>query len=271
MRLLLLPLLLILASCSKLSIGVYWADTFVMSSLDDYFVMSADERQDTKKQFQEILLTVRREDFPRKADHLDRLAKAVQTESLTPAELETWIEEANRILRGSLQRFEPLGHSLVSLQVPQGFRRFDAEFLRKQEKKKKVLASAESLKKDERKRFDRITHETIGSLTQDQQKIVDAELPQSIQAEFEASRAALFTKFRSLREDTKRRTEFLTAYFRDWDSLQSAEYLAARATQQKQLRALLWKIYNTATKEQKAALIEKFPARAEELRKLAKI
>lgn len=267
--LLLLPVFLFLSSCSKLSVGVYWADTFAVSQADDYFTLSSEQKEAAKKDFQAAFRQVRLDDFPKFAEILEGVAGEVERSELKAARLEHWDEKTRKALKTAVQRFEPLGQKLVAQQASKGFTRFDKEFQEAQEKRGKKLETPADRLKQAKKRIERVIDETVGSLDKEQEARVELLLRENPLSLEQESRAHVFARFQAARIEEKTRAEFLRKYFFDWDSLQKPEFVAARDAYHKKSRELMLAILGSASEKQKKNLIENFRARAAELRKLA--
>jgi hypothetical protein len=264
-------LLFLLTSCSGLSLGVRWADTFAISQLDDYFTLSGEKSEEAKKEFKEIWISVRKQDFPALADKLDQMALMTEENQLTSTKLTQWIDETQEVIRIGLRRFEPFGQNLVEEEAAHGFKRFDREVEKQQEKRSKKFSDSEHIKEETAKRFARLLENTFEELSAEQEKFWQQEskenpLPLLAQEE---SRKVLWERFKQSRLDPKERKEFVRTWFRNWDSLQTDTYNAARMAQQKRFRVFLWRLWETSNAEQKRKLIENFRGRAKELRGLS--
>jgi len=264
-------LALFLVSCSKLSMGVLWADTFVMSSIDDYFVLSSDQARQARAEFKEILREVRREEFPRLAELLEQFSAAVESGQISEEKLEQWMMQTQNVIRLGLGRFEPLGQRLIAEQAAAGFSRFDREFEKKYEKRQKQLLNEKERRKLADKTFDRILGETVKTLNSEQkvwleELVATSPPPLLLQQE---SRKYVFEKFKILRETEEDRKKFISTYFSDWAGIQSEPYQEARAAHQQQLQSFFLRVLRSASEEQKQNLMASFRGRAKELRDLA--
>jgi hypothetical protein len=259
----------LLISCSKLSVGVHWADTFAASQLDNYFDLDSSAKERAKGEFRAIFTEVRRQDFPRIASLLDGVALDVEKNQLTPARLLHWQAQAESDLKRAAQRFAPLAERLVEEQAPRGFAKFDEEAADKFAEKAEDLATSEDRLDQAKKRIKRVVAETLGKLTDAQMaqaEIVLKENPLHLEHE---GRIHLFEQFKQARVSPVARKEFLRRYFFDWDSLQKKEYLQARDAYKKKSRELMLSMLASASADQKQHLIESFRSRAREFRDLA--
>lgn len=256
-------------SCSKLSVGVYWADTFALSQLDDYFTLYGERRETTRAELKKAFRELRTGEFPVLASILEGIAADVEAGALTAARLEHWSREGMEVVRSAARRFEPLGQKLVAEQAKEGFSRFDEEFNDKQEKAAEKLSSPEKRLGQAKRRIRNVVKETLGELTEAQEEKVEALLKENPLLLEHENRNRLFEKFRASRSDEEKRKAFLGRYFTEWDSLQMPEYLRARDEYQKKSRAVMLEVLATASPAQKKHLVERFRGRAEELRKLA--
>lgn len=260
-----LPLLL---SCSKLSIGVYWVDTFAASQLDNYFELNRAAKEKAKEEFRAIFTEVRRQDFPRIASILEGIALEVEQGRLTSGRILHWQNQAENDLKRAAQRFAPLAERLVMEQAPKGFEKFDEEANGKFGERAENLAAPESRMEESKKRIKRVVNETLGRLTDAQMAQTEVLLRENpLQLEHEG-RVFLFEQFKRVRSSPLARKEFLRRYFFDWDSLQKKEYLEARDAYKIKSRELMLSLLAGATAGQKKHLVENFRARAREFRDL---
>lgn len=257
------------SSCSKLSVGVYWADTFALSQIDDYFTLSSDQTEAARKEFLAAFSEVRRQDFPAIALILEGIAADVERGDLNLGEMELWAKKAKSVLLVTAGRFEPLGQRLVAQQAPQGFDRFDKAFISRHEKRGDKLKSERDRLKQAWKRIERVIDETVGSLSAEQETAVEQLLKENpLLAEHE-SRLYTFEQFKAARQQPGTREALVRRYFLNWDSLQKPEFIQARDAYQKKSVEVMLKVLASATKNQKDHLVSNFRRRAAELRKLS--
>jgi hypothetical protein len=266
---LLILMILVFPSCSKISIGVYWADTFALSKINDFFTLSADQKAVVKNEFRLALKEVRRTEFPIIADLLEEIALAVENKSFTEEKIASWSVKSIDLLKQSGKRFEPLAQKLMEWQAPLGFAKFDEAFLKGQEKRSKKLLTPEKRLEQAKTRIERVIEEALGELNPAQENMAELVLKENPLLLENENRLFSFEKFRLARVKEKERREYVKKYFYDWDSLQNPEYIAARNVYQKKSRALILQILSNADEGQRKHLIEKFRDRASQLRKLS--
>lgn len=269
------PLLLfgfmILSGCSRLDIVMRWADTFVMSSVTDYFELTSEQDDLAREEFKSALKDVQKKDFPAFVERLREFAEQVEKKDLTDTKMDQFLASVDKSLKVSLARFEPMAQKLVADQVKTDFKMFDKEFSRKLEKDmKKAKDPAEQLEKA-RKNVERFVKETVGQLRPEQeieiQAFIKAEpFPAILQVE---SRQFTFDKFREIRKEAKKREEYVHKYFTDWDSLQTPEYRKARDISLGKYRGWIKKVLGSLDDKQRAHLVESLRSRADELRRIA--
>lgn len=266
-----LLLLFLLSGCSKLAIGVYWADTFAAREAGKFFDLDSAAKEKARAEFRTAFLEVRRQEFPLVAAVLEGVAGEVEKNALTAARLEHWNGEVRSIVTAAAKRFEPLGQRLVAEQAARGFERFDERFLSGDADSRDRLATPEARLQHAWKRTDRVIGETLGSLSPEQKGKLEpllATLPLPLERE---SSRAVFDQFRAARALAELRVVFLRRYFFEWDSLQKPEYVQARNAYVKRSFPVMAELLSLATEKQKSHLVRNFRARAEELRKLSHV
>lgn len=265
-----LTFLLAFSSCSKLSTGVYWADTFAASYADDFFTFDSEQKASFRREFLSSFLEVRKNEFPQLALILEGLAAEVEAERLGEEGIERRQAEVMRVLEAAARRFEPLGQKVVARQAELGFARLDNELESRFAKQGEKLATPTAQMAQAKKRIERVIDETFEFLSKEQEALVEATLMSNpLRMELD-SRRHVHQQFRGARGDPAARVAFVRRYFHDWNSLQSPDYLRARAAYQKASRDLMLKLLASASREQRQNLVENFRGRAAEFRKLAR-
>lgn len=267
---LLIPFLA-LSGCSRLDLALRWADTFVMSSVTDYFDLTSDQDNKARGDFKAALKEIQKNDFPAFADQLESLATSVEKKEAKDEHVDQFLDRVDALLKRSIARFEPMAQNLLNDQAKNGFKMFDAEFQKKHSKDLEEAKDEKSRAKKASKNVDRFVDETVEFLTSEQKKEVEASIkenpfPHLLQLE---SRKSLFENFKSVRLDDKKRQEFIKTYFTNWNSLQTADYQKARAESLQRVRDLFKKVLSTMTDKQRKNLVENFRVRASELRKIS--
>lgn len=264
-------LLLLATACSRLDVGMRWADTIVMSSVDDYFVLDRGQDKAARAEFKTALDSVRREEFPKIADGLDEFVAKTEAGQVNKEYLDKVFADAEALRGRIATRFEPMGQKIVEAQVAEGFKTFDKEFLKKYEKDAKEAADVGEQIDKARKGVDRFVDESIESLTKEQKAQLDEALkkqPPNGVIVLE-SRKAVFEAFKTQRDDPVKRTEFTKKFFTDWESLHTAAYRESRKAGAERFKNWLVKLFASLTDKQKKNLVENFRSRAAEFREQA--
>jgi len=147
----LLSLIVLVSGCSRLDFAMKWADTFVMASVTDYFDLTSQQDEEARGDFKKALVEVQKQDFPIFSAWLFRFSEEIEFKKMTDKKMDVYLEEAEKNLRKSLARFEPMAQNLVIDQIPSNFKMFDKEFLRKHDKDiEKAKDESEQLRKAKR-------------------------------------------------------------------------------------------------------------------------
>ena len=275
--------LLFFSGCGKLDLAVRWADTYVLSSINDYFELSASEKEETRLAFKQILNSIQSQDFPVLAERLDSLAgflqkndlrkdlSQAQRNDLLNTEIRKFFSEIGELLKKTSGRFEPLGQLVVANQAKKGFHLFDEEFLKKYNQNLLEMTDQKKQKKTIQKKINTWVDETIEFLSEAQKSKLNDEtrkFPPPVFLQLE-SRRIVFEKFRVARDDEKLRRAFLTQFFTEWDSLQSLEFQKARQAYFERVTVWIVEILQTMNEKQKKNLIKNLHRRAFEFQKLS--
>lgn len=271
MKKILLLSLLFLTSCTRLGFALRWADTFVMSSVSDYFELTSDQDAKARGDFKAALSEIQKKDFPDFAGQLESFANLVEKKESSDKAVDQFLDQMDLLFKRSMARFEPMAQNLLADQANSDYKLFDKEFTRKHDKDLQQAKDEKEQFKKALKNVDRFVDETVEFLTDEQKNEVESSVksqpaPTLLQLE---SRKALFEKFKSLRKDDEKRKEFISIYLKDWNSLQTPAYQKARAEMLLRIRGLFKKIVSTMTEKQRKNLVENFRIRAEDLREIS--
>lgn len=259
-------LALVFSSCSKLSVAVYWADTFAVSELDDYFQVSSAQKSETQKAIQLQLHEIRKSDFLKLADLLEEAAGQLEKEKLGKAEILSLRTRLVDLMLSMSKRFEPVILQLMLWEKENSFQRFDRALKEKQEERWQKISSEEKRLKEARRRVERLISRSVGYLTEDQEKrLIEVLRTNPLQLEWE-NRNVVFQKFVQVRSTEME--GFLKKYFHQWESLQSAEYIEARDQYRKNWDEYLHFLLQSLEPKQKGNVVENLREIATELRSL---
>lgn len=258
----------LMSGCSRMDLALRWADTFVLATVDDYFLMDSTQKARTRSEFNQALQQVRKNEFSRIADLLEDSANKLESSQFGAPEVEVFHRTFNQIFKSAVGRFELMGQNLLADQVATDFKLFDQEYQEQQEDRKKDLEDVKAQSKKTLKSIEDFVEETIEYLTkiqkQDLQEFV-LKHPRPAQLAFQ-SREKMYEKFKSVRKDEALRRAFITIYFTDWESLQTSEYVKARAENQAQFKAWLVRLLGGLEPGQRKNVVQNFRKRAKDFR-----
>lgn len=257
--------------CSRLDLALRWADTFVMSSVTDYFDLNSEQKKAAKDEFNKALSDLRREEFPKLAEILRKIADLSEKNELKAPAIEGFLKEMTAGFTVALQRFEPMAQKIVADQAATGFKLFDEEFQKKYEKDLKKAQDPTQARAQWKDRADSMVDESIEYLTEAQTQMLKSwqtqnNPPKLLQVE---SRKTVFEKFKLARDNEESRKNFIKLFFSDWISIQTPAFQTARAEYQAKTHALMISILTQLTEEQRKNLTKNFRARAKEFDNLA--
>lgn len=258
--------------CSRMDLALRWADTFVMHSVTDYFELTSAQKDHAREEFNKALKEVRREDFAKLAAHLRSVADLSEKNQLHKENIETALKELRVGFLTAGRRFEPMAQKVVTDQVASDFKYFDQEFQKKYAKDLKRAQDPAQARSKLKGRSEDMIDESIEFLTSEQKEWIKDWQTQITPPEIQQieSRKFVFEKFKLVREFEPTRTAFVHQFFTNWESLQSAPYLAAREEYQRKILELTVRIGTTLNEKQRKNLSENFRKRADEFAKLAK-
>lgn len=268
--------LFFISGCARLDLALKWADTYVLSSLSDYFDLSKQEKEETRQSFKQTLANIQTQDFPALAEQLNLLATLIQkTElrndlskeqknDLLNIQIRKIFADIGELFKKASGRFEPLGQLVVANQAKKGFHHFDEEFLKKYNQDLLDITDQKKQKKAVQKKINTWIDETVEFLSDSQKSKLTEEVrkyPPPVFLQIE-SRRLVFEKFRVARNNETLRRAFVTQFFNQWDSLQSAEFQEARKAYFEHVTQWLVEIVQTMNEKQKKNLLRNLHKRA---------
>ena len=269
--LLIFSLSFLLTSCTKLDLMVGWADTFIMSSITDYFDLNSDDKAKVKTELKSVLQQIQKQDFPAYAEHLGKLADVIEKNELNPTFVAKYLGELESLIFKSGQRFEPFAQNLVSMQAKTNFEEFDEKFASRQKENFEKAESVKKLAKESRKKMNRWVNETVEFLTEEQERsynelLLNHPVPMRLLLE---SRQSVFEKFKIARAQPETRQKFIQTFFYNWESLQTPVYLEARKAQRERHLKFLIQLASDLNPKQKQNFVKNLRKRAVELNSLS--
>jgi hypothetical protein len=260
------------AGCMKLGTVLNWADTYALSTLSDYFDLNSEQKKQAKKEINDTLRQIEKNEFPAFAAILQDAASQIEKGEWNEEAIEKSIYTAQSLINKAYARFEPLAQRLVEEQASVlGFARFDEAFEKKHRKNLEISSSAKEQSNVYKKRFGKWVSETVEFSTPEQEDAWDEftskdPYPSSLKLQ---SHKVVFEKFKATRLNKEARTEFIHLCFTDWLGLQTSPYQQAQAKYREGLRHWIVTQLEKLTDKQKKNLIENLRKRAQELQDLA--
>lgn len=153
---------------------------------------------------------------------------------------------------------------MVANQAKKGFHHFDEEFLKKYNQDLLDITDQKKQKKAVQKKINTWIDETVEFLSDSQKSKLTEEVrkyPPPVFLQIE-SRRLVFEKFRVARNNETLRRAFVTQFFNQWDSLQSAEFQEARKAYFEHVTQWLVEIVQTMNEKQKKNLLRNLHKRA---------
>jgi hypothetical protein len=266
-----LALALVSTGCMKLGTVLNWADTYALSTLGDYFDLNAEQKKQAKKEINETLHQIEKNEFPAFAAILQDAASLIEKGEWTEGAIEKSISTAQSLINKAYARLEPLAQRLVEEQATSGFARFDDAFEKKYRKDIEINSSSKEQSNIYKKRFGKWVSETVEFSTPEQEDAwTDFTLKDPYPASLKLqSHKMVFEKFKSVRMNKEARTEFIHLCFTDWLGVQAPTYQQAQAKYREGLQHWIIIQLEKLTDKQKKNLIENLRKRAQELQDLS--
>ena len=268
MKLIPLLFLMLLSSCSKVDTAMKFADWLIVKETDSYFDLTDEQNKDLKQEIQKDLARIKKDNFPKIAEFLRKVAGQVEANKFTLENLNLWHTEGQKTIKDVLNQFQPTALEFALKASQQQIEHFKFKYQKETDKRKKEIETDDDKFKFHRKRFEKWTDEWVGGLSADQRKLLNDDIkaypfPWDLQIRSRGVSVAKFLEARSSKISLK-------AYMDKMTDDRDPEYETALKAYQVHVKGFILELYKVLTKEQKAHFIKKLRDRAQEFETLSR-
>ncbi|HEY8270055.1 MAG TPA: hypothetical protein VIG33_04155, partial [Pseudobdellovibrionaceae bacterium] len=112
-------------SCSRLDIAVNWADTYIVSQVDDYFDLTSQQNKELKESLKKDILKIRQEQFLDWARELRRFNKYILEKNLNEETFHKYFAKALDTTRKLQSYFANTAVKFISTTSPAQLEHFE--------------------------------------------------------------------------------------------------------------------------------------------------
>lgn len=259
-----------LSSCSRLDIAFRWMDVFIAGKVDDYFDINSKQKKELKKSIQQDLKIVQAKLLPQWIEHFQSIQKDVGAGSFDDKKLAvsfatimTDVEQMKSYFVNTAVRFAASIDDSQLIYFQKAFNKKTAEALQKANNQK-------ALRKEYRGKYIDYFEMFLGSLSRDQEKLVEKHLASSC---FPAALKAqnnehIFTSFMKQSNDPEARVQFVKDLYSHPQQYDLPIYREAMTHYQTELKQLITEILHTMTPQQKTKLQQNLLEKTAQLQKV---
>ncbi|MBC7372222.1 MAG: hypothetical protein H7326_11690 [Bdellovibrionaceae bacterium] len=263
----------LLIGCSRLDVAVNWADTYIASSVDDYFDISSSQSKELKLDLKRDIARLRKEQFPKWASQLRELETqfAPGAAKLSSEKFHTFFKETLDAGRALGPYFAATTVKFVTTATSEQLEHFEKTVREKNVEDHEKIQNSKKARQEARKKYLRWTDLWIDSLTDDQDKLLDIHLdanPFPLEQQL-TNKLFVLDQFSTARKTPEKLKTFVTDFAVDRNRFNSAAFQKAMDTYQQELEKFVYQLLQTLTEKQKKHFRENLTEKAEALEKLA--
>lgn len=260
-----------IVSCSRLDIAVSWADTYIVSQVDDYFDITSTQSKALKESLKNDITKVRHEQFVLWATELRRFEKEVREETLTAESFHDYFEKTLQTSKKIQPYFADSAVKFISTATPAQLEHFERTLRKKNVEDEKKIQNGQKARNEARKKYLRWVEMWIESLTKDQYQLLDQHLNDNPFPALEQikNKNYVLEKFHEARKSPESLKNFVRNYYNNKYQYADPEYQKALTKYQAELEKFILSLIKSLNEKQKKLLSESLISKASSLEKLA--
>lgn len=258
-------------SCSRLDIAVNWADTYIVSQVDDYFDLSSQQNKDLKASLTNDLRDIRSNQFPKWSKTLRQFEKEIRANALTEASFAKYYRDTLVVTQQLMPLFSDTAVRFVASVSRDQLEHFERTLRKKNIENEEKIQNREKSRNESRKKYLRWIEMWIESLTKDQEQLLNQHLnnsPFPTEALIK-NRTHVLEKFIEASKSPASLQNFVRKYYSDKNQFADPDYLQALTAYQANLEKFSYQLLMSLSEKQKSFLCENLTEKASILEKLA--
>ncbi|MNL00696.1 hypothetical protein D3C87_1211370 [compost metagenome] len=262
--------LLGLTSCSRLDIAFRWMDVFIAGKVDDYFDINSQQKKELKKSVNQDLKLIQAKLLPQWIEQFKLIQNDVNLDSFDEKKVARYftsfmtdVDEMKTYFLGTAVKFAA---SIDDSQMIY----FQKSFLKKTAEDVAKAKDQTELRKKYQEKYVDYFEMFVGSLTQEQERLVTKHLASScFPAELKAkNNEHIFTTFVAEAKNREARVLFVKDLYSHPQQYDLPAYRDAVATYQSDLKGLITEVLMTLTPDQKKKLKKNLAEKTAQLEKV---
>lgn len=257
--------------CTRLDIAISWADTYMVSQVDDYFDINSTQSKELKESLKTDIAKVRKEQFVLWAEEMRRFEKAVREGTVTEESFHDYFEKTLNTSRKIQPYFTDSAVKFISTATPDQLEHFERTLRKKNIEDEKKIQNGQKARDESRKKYLRWVEMWIDSLSNDQEQLLNQHLnddPFPALAQIK-NKTYVLEKFHEARKSPEGLKNFVRNYYNNKYQYADPEYQKALTNYQARLEKFMFRLIKSLNEKQKKLLSENLTSKASSLEKLA--
>lgn len=168
-----------LPSCSRLDLAFHWADTYIVSKVDDYFDISSRQSKELKKSLKKDFKKVSKSVLPKIIADVKKFETDLQVSNLQEETLASFFTESTDYFEDFASYFADSAVTFIATADAKQLAYFEKAFHEKQSEEREKLADLKKYQSDSKEKYQKYFKMFLGTLTSDQKILIDKHLQES--------------------------------------------------------------------------------------------
>lgn len=261
-----------LTGCNHIGLAFKWVDTYVASKVDDYFDINSHQSRELKKGIQKDLQQVKADVLPQWIARFKELEHEVMAGTLDKQKTAFYFDLFLNDVEHINSRFGDTARDFIKNIQPEQLAYFAKAYQKKTREDLAKYQMKEKYRKEMRAKYFEYTEMFLGTLTDEQKKMIDAHLdttpfPGELKAK---NKEHILARYLEARDTPKAQREFLNSYYHNPQALNLPEYQAAYTHYHQELQKLIAGLVGCMTANQKKTLLENLREKSLQLERIAR-
>lgn len=245
-----------LSSCSRLDVAFRWMDVFIAGKVDDYFDINSQQKKELKKSINQDLKVIQAKLLPQWIEYFRSMQNDVSTDSFDDKKLAVYFSSIMTDVDDMKSYFVNTAVRFAASIDQSQLVYFEKSFVKKTAEAMDKAHNQTALRKEYRSKYVDYFEMFLGTLTRDQEKLVEKHLASSC---FPAALKAqnnehIFKSFLKQSKEPQARVEFVRELYSHPQQFDLPVYREAMANYQTDLKNLISEVMQSMTPEQKKKL-----------------
>lgn len=265
---------LVLPACSRLDLAFNWADTYIVSKVDDYFDLTSAQSKELKKSLQNDFKKVSSKVLPKIIDDAKKLEQQLQVNVVDEKSVERLFNLGQNVFEDFYSQFSATAVGFIASTDKGQLEHFKKAFYEKQDEEKEKFADLKEYQHEQKEKYHKYFKMFLGSLTAEQKALIDDHLrhspyPKALKLK---NKEAVFNAFiAAIQQSPAKAQEFVTQFTQKPQSYNLPEYQMALKNYNEGLKKLILAMVSTLNSEQKKELRDNLLEKVSQLQKIRSV